>query len=458
MAINLYSNTPDKDLVYYGNDAIVWDRINAERLRRRLPGLAAIGIPKPEDSADGTALAGAPLSNFTRQLGAPVTSSQAQDISNLETRRSQLTKSITNIELAQRRNEQSLTRARQSLSTATDPQQKAEIEKQILTLEASIAAQQSQVSKLDQQFQTVNSDITSSLRSAFPNSPALAGLPTPSLPSLPKIPNLSTLPVQSPVNAAQILKTVPATVKIPGLDAAQVTGLLGSAAKTASSSGGIGKFGATPEQLEQQGLLKPGTSKSFLSTPPEITAQDQAEADKINASGGSTTAEQVARNRKINQVLSSPFSWTGKNGVNSLEGFAGNETLQSITQQNVMGENLNKLKSLGVVTGNETPEQLGSLAQSAAKFGPGAVDAWTKGVASPDVAAAINNTAKDAQQAVDLVNKQLPSLGAIPANIQGKANVVDRSKLDSSFAAVLGDPKISLPAFGGASAGRNRIS
>jgi hypothetical protein len=45
----LYSNTKDEDLTYTGTDPLVWDRINAERLRRGLPGLAAIGYPRPPD-------------------------------------------------------------------------------------------------------------------------------------------------------------------------------------------------------------------------------------------------------------------------------------------------------------------------------------------------------------------------------------------------------------------------
>jgi hypothetical protein len=50
MALDPYRNTPDRDLVYRGDDFIVWDRINAERLRRGLPGLAAIGMPRPSAS------------------------------------------------------------------------------------------------------------------------------------------------------------------------------------------------------------------------------------------------------------------------------------------------------------------------------------------------------------------------------------------------------------------------
>ena len=49
--ISAYANTKDEDLVYTGNDEIVWDRINAERLRRGLPSLTAIGYPRPETTA-----------------------------------------------------------------------------------------------------------------------------------------------------------------------------------------------------------------------------------------------------------------------------------------------------------------------------------------------------------------------------------------------------------------------
>ena len=47
---NLYSNTKDENLTYSGDDYIVWDRINAERLRRGLPSLTAIGSPRPSET------------------------------------------------------------------------------------------------------------------------------------------------------------------------------------------------------------------------------------------------------------------------------------------------------------------------------------------------------------------------------------------------------------------------
>lgn len=47
----LLAKTKDADLTYTGNDSIVWDRTNAERLRRGLPGLADLGNPRPPDDA-----------------------------------------------------------------------------------------------------------------------------------------------------------------------------------------------------------------------------------------------------------------------------------------------------------------------------------------------------------------------------------------------------------------------
>ncbi len=46
---SVYKKTKDEDLTYKGDDGIVWDRVNTERERRGLPGLAAIGSPRPPE-------------------------------------------------------------------------------------------------------------------------------------------------------------------------------------------------------------------------------------------------------------------------------------------------------------------------------------------------------------------------------------------------------------------------
>ena len=48
--LSLYANTKDEQLTYSGDDYIVWDRVNAERLKRGLPSLADIGTPRPPEN------------------------------------------------------------------------------------------------------------------------------------------------------------------------------------------------------------------------------------------------------------------------------------------------------------------------------------------------------------------------------------------------------------------------
>jgi hypothetical protein len=43
----MYKDTKDEDLVYSGDDGLVWDRVDAERQRRNLPGLEDIGTNRP---------------------------------------------------------------------------------------------------------------------------------------------------------------------------------------------------------------------------------------------------------------------------------------------------------------------------------------------------------------------------------------------------------------------------
>ena len=53
----LYSKTKDEDLIYKGTDTIVWDRSNAERLRRGLASLTDIGYPRPPEDPPTTSAA-----------------------------------------------------------------------------------------------------------------------------------------------------------------------------------------------------------------------------------------------------------------------------------------------------------------------------------------------------------------------------------------------------------------
>lgn len=262
---------------------------------------------------------------------------------------------------------------------------------------------------------------------------------------------LANLPITNPVSAAGVLKQIPATKAIGSLVPAQVTGMLGQAsaavgqaADAVSATKGIGQFGLTPQQLEQQGYIKPGTVSSFGSTP-AVSDEDRREADRINAEGGDITAEQVASNRQLNKVLSSPFVWAGKGNITNLGGFLKNPNIQAATQTNLMSQGLDKLKSLGVATGKESADKLAGLVQGAAKLGPAAVADWAAGKAPPNIANQIGGICKGGQQAADLVSNKLPKINTAPA---GAIETVKRAGVDSAVNSAIDDPKVPPVEYG----------
>lgn len=257
------------------------------------------------------------------------------------------------------------------------------------------------------------------------------------------------------INAADVLKTPIADVKIGSLDKASVTGLLaqakssvGQASNVISVDKGIGQFGLKPEQLESAGFLKPGTLSSLQAAPaPLPTPEDIAEAERIVAEGGNITPEQVAQNRKINSMLSSPTLWTGKSGVTGLTNLLGNEKLQNAAQQGLLANSLEGLKSSGLATGLESPAQLSGLVQSATKLGVKSVDDFVKGVAPPDIASSMGATIKGAEFANNFVQEKAGDFAGFAKAAKVAENTVNRDVVDQQVTAALGDAKIPPPEF-----------
>jgi hypothetical protein len=274
---------------------------------------------------------------------------------------------------------------------------------------------------------------------------ALAGTTGAAKQAVAALGSLNNLPIKNPVNAAQVLKQIPATKGIGSLNPQQVTGMLGQAATAVgqpataiSAVKGVGQFGLTPKQLEEQGFIKPGTVASFGSTP-MVTDQDRAEAERVRAEGGDITAEQIATNRQLNKVLASPAVWSGKGSVTNLDGFLKNTNIQAATQTNLMGQGLDKLKGLGVASGKESADKLAGLVQGAAKLGAGAVAAWAAGKAPSNIADQIGGICKGGQQAADLVANKLPKINTAPA---GAVATAKRAGVDSAVNSAVGDPKV----------------
>lgn len=270
------------------------------------------------------------------------------------------------------------------------------------------------------------------------------------------IASTESLPVQNPVDAASVLDTTAAASSIGSLDPAQVTGLIaqaktavGQPAGVATPSKGIGQFGFKPEQLEAAGILKPGTAAMLSRTLPGTPTA----ADITEAKNSGLTPTEVAKNRIILGKLASPQLWTGKNGVTNLTSLLSNDRAQNSIQQSLMNTAFNGLKSSGLAKGTESAAQLGSLVQSATKYGVTNTESWVKGVTQGPAAQAIANTVKSAQYAVNFVTTKISSFfgggtlfgggGDSPA----ASNTVDRSAVDQSVSSAIGNSKIPKPDF-----------
>ena len=261
--------------------------------------------------------------------------------------------------------------------------------------------------------------------------------------------------VTKPINTADVLKTPVAGNKVGSLSPGQVTGLVSQAkaqvnqaASAVSVDKGIGQFGFKPVQLEASGYLKPGTINQLQAvTPPTPTEADIAEAARINSEGGDVTAEQVSQNRKINQMLTSPTLWTGQSGVTNLGALLSNEKLQVSTQQNLMNTALSGLKTSGLATGQETPQQLSGLLQAATVAGVGAVASLAKGIGSADIKSAVTNIAKNAQFATNFIDTKMGAFGGLGRIAAPAQDTVNRAVVDTAVTNSLNDPKIPAPQF-----------
>jgi hypothetical protein len=260
---------------------------------------------------------------------------------------------------------------------------------------------------------------------------AIAG----AVPGADALSNLTNLPVSLPINPADVLSQTPALDSISNLNIPDVTSMMSSAAASVgqgvseiSNSLGVGQFGFSLPQLEQAGMLKPGTASQF---------------------GGITGG--------LTAVLRSPSVWTGKNNVYNVGGLLSSAPLQSQIQQNLMSTGLKQMQLSGIVSGGESKLQLSALVQSAAKFGPSSVGQWVQGIAPPGIAAQINVLSKNTQFGINLVQNAFGiSLGGFGGfggfgggglSSKPSVNTVKRTNVDAALLAVIGNKVVPAPKY-----------
>ena len=157
------------------------------------------------------------------------------------------------------------------------------------------------------------------------------------LPVVSGIPDLANIPVQSPINQADIVLALgdglgpepvgPLTAfQIQTLQA-QLANLVDQPYTVITQEKGIGKFGFNCSQLEQAGYVKPSTFARFLESTPD----------------------------NFLCVMGSPGIWTGRNGINSLDDLLSDENSQNLVQNELMQLAYDSLTVSGVISNVPTP-------------------------------------------------------------------------------------------------------
>lgn len=397
------ASTRDQDLTYTGDDSVVWDRINTERLRRNLLGLAQIGFARP--SAD----AGRSAQVFEIQGPPGATLEQARAIFNQQVN----TGGLVGLKIGD------------AISAVTQSA-------------AGLRAAQSQIGQLGT---TATEQVFARLKTAPLTSPI----------------SLADFARQAPPNFDLGLLS---SQDIQGL-MAQTAATINQPANLISAAKGVGKFGLDVNKLEVTGFVKPGTAQSFArSAAPLVSQKDIDEAAKINAAGGDVTPEQIARNRQLNSFLT-PAAFTGKLGVTNLDSVLRSENIQNFIQGDVLKQSYNSLVNSGVVKslGNDAT-QLAATVQTAATFGIATAENFVKGIQTDNIASIVN-VAKAAEYAktfaTNLVSGALGKIaglfsrgGSIYAGTQrprSTTNTVNRATVNASVTSIVGNPKIPTPAF-----------
>jgi len=202
------------------------------------------------------------------------------------------------------------------------------------------------------------------------------------------VPNLSGVPLKNPITTADYAQIGPVT-PVGSLTAeqtqavlAQTQNLVDQPADTVSTDKGVGSYGLGPNQLENAGYLKPGTSNY-----PDF-----------------------------NCVVGTPSVWTGKNGVYSLADVTGDPALQTQIQTAVMQNSYNALTASGTI---QTP------ASSPASISTGQVYTSAGVLATLTAPALVTGTAVLTNNLNSLVTKSFASAGNISSLLSNPVSSIN---------------------------------
>lgn len=244
-----------------------------------------------------------------------------------------------------------------------------------------------------------------------------------------KIPNL---PAQNPVNISTFVNTpVLAGSAVGPLSTTQIQGLLSSTAASVNQNStevtnekGLGTYGLTADQLQQAGLIKPGTAELINQNPENLVS-----------------------------ILSSPTVWTGRGGATDLDAVLTNPTLQSIAQQSTLTSSYSNLSELGVISSTvnnlvKSNTDLGAVVNNAANYGVAATTEWLNNTVGGSEIGQLTTSAINSifGQNFGTVNRSVSGGGnPLQTGVQtprGYSNTVNRSVINASFNSIIGNNKI----------------
>jgi hypothetical protein len=257
-----------------------------------------------------------------------------------------------------------------------------------------------------------------------------------------KLPNQVGVPPQTAITVSEFLNTGVSSQTVGSVSTAQVQGLVATTAAVVNQSSnvitttnGLGTYGLTADQLQTAGLIKPGIA-------------DQVKQDPANAVS----------------ILSSPTSWTGKQGATDIQTILDDVNLQTSTQQNLMSNSYEQLKQNGTLNGNESADAVGPLVNAATKYGVEPTTQWLNNNAPANVSSLISNFVNSSTygSTFGVKNQNIAvGIGALSLGVviaKGYVNTVNRQSLNQATTAVIGNPKIPTPNFPSAGASTSRIS
>lgn len=399
----LTAGATDAELVYSGDDPIVWDRVNSTRLRRGLPGLAAIGFPRPSGSARSN---NPDVQTFTVQGPPTLTEAQARQIFQQQNQAGSL------VGLKPGNNVNAFTQLVGGLPGAAGQVSQAAAGVGGSALGALTGGLNNNTLSASGLAQTVSGGgLTSTAASVLTG---ITGV-------------VQNTAVTNGINAADFARQAPALASIEGLSAvdvragmAQASKLVGQGADQISNTLGAGKFGMDATQLEAAGLLKAGTAATFL------------------AQGANS----------LTSVLNSPAVWTGKNGATNLDSFLSSPALQDLSFENLMQSGMAALKGLGAPLNALSAGSLTGVALNAAKS-VGDTLAWAKGESLPGATkAAFDTAARDGAFAANFADTKLNGAMLLEVPAAPAIATADRATVDAAAVRVVGNEKVPEADYG----------